>query len=135
MKQKNSSKKKASEFANTLIAWYRKNFIPYSWRKTTDVYRVWLSEILLQQTRIPVALKYYDRILSKSPTLKDLADAKDEEFLAVWTGIGYYGRARNMLKCARSLVDDYGGHFPENYEELLLLPGIGPYTAGALSSL
>src|SRR5262249_25373895 len=131
MKQKNSSKKKSSEFANSLIDWYRKNFIPYPWRKTTDVYPVWLSEVLLQQTRIPVALKFYDRILSKYPTLNDLANASEEEFLAVWSGIGYYSRARNMLKCAREIVEQYQGRFPENWDTLISLPGIGPYTAGA----
>lgn len=135
MKRKNSSQKTTSKFANALIAWYRQNFIPYPWRMTTDIYPIWLSEVLLQQTRIPVALKFYEAILVKYPTLNDLANAKEEEFLAVWSGIGYYSRARNMLRCARKIVEQHSGSFPESWEDLLGLPGIGPYTAGALSGL
>ncbi len=118
-----------------LLTWYRQNRILYPWRKTRDPYRVWLSEILLQQTRIPVVLRYYDRILKLFPTIQDLARAKDSVFLSAWSGIGYYSRARNMLGCARQIVERHGGKFPRDFSSLVALPGIGPYTAGALRNL
>ena len=121
-----------NSFGHRLINWYRKNSTRYPWRETSDPYSVWLSEILLQQTRIPVALKFYDAILKQYPTLTELASAQEQEFLALWSGIGYYSRARNMLRCAQELVARHNGQFPRDHAKLLELPGIGPYTAGAL---
>jgi A/G-specific adenine glycosylase len=118
-----------------LVRWYRANRIPYPWRLTADPYRIWLSEILLQQTRIRVALRYYEAILQHFPTLPDLAGSDASEFLALWSGIGYYQRARNMVACARLLVREHGGQFPSELDQLLQLPGIGRYTAGALRNL
>jgi A/G-specific adenine glycosylase len=118
-----------------LLTWYRKNRIPYPWRRTTDPYPVWLSEILLQQTRIPVVLQYYDKILKRFPNLRSLAQARDGDFLATWSGVGYYRRAKNMLACARQIVSNHNGKFPQDRESLLNLPGIGRYTAGAIRNL
>jgi len=119
----------------SLLLWYRQNRILYPWRRTKDPYKIWLSEILLQQTRIPVVLRYYNKILKQFPTIKDLARAKESVFLSAWSGIGYYSRARNMLRCAREIVERHRGKFPRDLSSLLALPGIGPYTAGALRNL
>lgn len=119
----------------TLLDWYHKNKILYPWRLTNDPYRIWLSEILLQQTRIPVALPFFTRIVEKYPSLEDVARESQESFVAEWSGIGYYARARNMHACARELVSNHQQKFPSAYEELINLPGIGRYTAGALRNL
>ncbi len=119
----------------SLLAWYRKNRILYPWRRTKDPYKIWLSEILLQQTRIPVVLRYYNKILKQFPTINALACAEESVFLSSWSGIGYYSRARNMLRCAREIVERHGGNFPQDFPSLVALPGIGPYTAGALRNL
>jgi A/G-specific adenine glycosylase len=118
-----------------LLAWYNENRILYPWRKTRQPYRIWLSEILLQQTRISVAKKFYGKILNRYPTLKDLARAKDSDFLSLWSGIGYYGRGQNMLSCARKIERTHSGIFPSELSELLQLPGIGKYTAGAIRNI
>jgi A/G-specific adenine glycosylase len=119
----------------SLLDWYRKNRILYPWRRTKDPYSIWLSEILLQQTRIPVVLKYYEKILKRFPDFASLAAADESEFLSVWSGIGYYSRAKNMLKCAREVLHRYHGTFPQETQELLQLPGIGRYTAGAIRNV
>ena len=121
--------------AGRLIDWYRKNRILYPWRETKDPYRVWLSEILLQQTRIPIALGFYRKILALYPTLQTLADSDPEKFVSSWSGIGYYARARNMVHCAKKVATVHNGAFPSDLESLLQLPGIGPYTAGALRNI
>ena len=118
-----------------LLNWYQKNRILYPWRLTTDPYQIWLSEILLQQTRIPVALPFFRRIVEKYPSLEDVARESQESFVAEWSGIGYYGRARNMHACARELVSNHQRKFPSTYEQLTKLPGIGRYTAGALRNV
>src|SRR5262245_8472450 len=118
-----------------LVEWYQKNKKAYPWRKTRSPYKVWLSEILLQQTRIPIVLEFYRKILNQYPTVQDLALADPERFVSAWSGIGYYNRARNMVQCARKLVKDWNGAFPSEYTSLLSLPGIGPYTAGALRNI
>jgi A/G-specific adenine glycosylase len=118
-----------------LLLWYRKNRVLYPWRKTKRPYEIWLSEILLQQTRIPVVLNFYEKILRKYPNLKSLAGANDSEFVSLWSGIGYYGRAHNMLACAREILQKHRGKFPSDLASLLSLPGIGRYTAGALRNL
>jgi A/G-specific adenine glycosylase len=119
----------------TLLDWYQKNKILYPWRLTADPYRIWLSEILLQQTRIPVALPFFNRIVAKYPSLEDVARESQESFVAEWSGIGYYSRARNMHACARELVSNHAQKFPSTYEQLTKLPGIGRYTAGALRNV
>ncbi len=121
--------------AKTLLDWYQKNKILYPWRLTTDPYQIWLSEILLQQTRIPVALPFFKRIVEKYPSLEDVARESQESFVAEWSGIGYYRRARNMHACARELISNHERKFPSTYEQLVNLPGIGPYTAGALRNV
>lgn len=100
-----------------------------------DPYRVWMSEIMLQQTTVAAVKDYFERFTAKWPTVRDLAAAEDADVMAEWAGLGYYARARNLLKCARSVVAEYDGVFPGTVEELLKLPGVGPYTAGAVAAI
>ncbi len=126
---------KIQALTQKLLLWYQENRIAYSWRKTRDPYSIWLSEILLQQTRISVAIGFYERILAQYPTIQDLVGADSEAFVSSWSGIGYYSRARNMIACAREIVAAHGGIFPSELKDLLKLSGIGPYTAGALRNI
>ena len=100
-----------------------------------DPYRVWLSEVMLQQTTVAAVKEYFNRFTGRWPTIADLAAAEDGDVMGEWAGLGYYARARNLLKCARAIVNDHGGVFPDDHAALLKLPGIGPYTAAALSSI
>lgn len=113
-----------------LIDWFEKNKRILPWRETTDPYRIWLSEIMLQQTRVEQAIGYYTRFLQQFPTLPSLADAKEEDVLLLWQGLGYYSRARNLYKAAIVMAQ----HFPTTWDEWRKLPGIGDYTAGAICS-
>jgi A/G-specific adenine glycosylase len=125
-----------SELAATLVAWQTvqgRNDLP--WQNSSDPYKVWLSEIMLQQTQVSTVLGYYDRFLTRFPTVQALAAAKDEEVMSLWAGLGYYARARNLLACARRVVNDHSGRFPDTVEGLMALPGIGRSTAGAVLSL
>ena len=115
-----------------LLAWYRANARDLPWRHTQDPYRIWVSEIMLQQTRVAAVLGYYARFLEAFPSVEALAEAPEERLLKLWEGLGYYSRARNLQKAAR-LVAERGG-FPEDYEGLLKLPGVGEYTAAAIAS-
>jgi len=115
-------------------AWYRATARPLPWRKNPEPYRVWLSEIMLQQTTVTAVIPYYERFLQRFPTVADLAAAPEAEVLRLWEGLGYYSRARNLLRAARVVVDRQGGQFPATVEELQTLPGIGRYTAGAIVS-
>lgn len=117
-----------------LLQWYRENARDLPWRHTRNPYYIWVSEIMLQQTRVAAVLGYYDRFLTAFPTVEDLANAPEEMLLKQWEGLGYYSRARNLQKAANQVVKEYGGNFPETYEELLKLSGIGEYTAGAIAS-
>lgn len=117
-----------------LIDWYRKNQRDLPWRENPDAYRVWVSEIMLQQTRVEAVRPYYQRFLEALPDVKALAEAPEDLLLKLWEGLGYYNRVRNMQKAARQIVEEYGGVFPERYEEILSLKGIGSYTAGAISA-
>lgn len=117
-----------------LIGWYRQHKRALPWRGTPDPYRIWVSEIMLQQTRVEAVKPYYERFLKELPGVKELADVSEERLLKLWEGLGYYNRARNMQKAARQIVEDYGGRFPVTYEEIRSLKGIGNYTAGAISS-
>ncbi|WP_339694864.1 A/G-specific adenine glycosylase [uncultured Roseivirga sp.] len=121
-------------FANQLINWYEENKRDLPWRKTKDPYRIWLSEIILQQTRVAQGLPYYERFVEQFPTINDLANASETEVLRLWQGLGYYSRARNLHSCAKMVVNDFDGVFPSDFNELLKLKGIGRYTAAAISS-
>lgn len=127
-------KQHLQQLPEPLLTWYRENARDLPWRRTRDPYRIWVSEIMLQQTRVAAVLGYYDRFLAAFPTVEDLANAPEERLMKCWEGLGYYSRARNLQKAARTVVEAYGGAFPETYEELLKLPGIGEYTAGAIAS-
>ena len=116
-----------------LLRWYRASARDLPWRRTRDPYRIWVSEIMLQQTRVAAVLGYYARFLTAFPTVEALAAAPEERLMKLWEGLGYYSRARNLQKTAR-IVAESGGRFPETYQELLALPGIGDYTASAIAS-
>ena len=122
-------------FARRIIDWYDRGHRDFPWRNTKDPYHIWVSEIMLQQTRAETVVSYYNRFMARFPTLEALANAKETELLKAWEGLGYYSRARNLQKCAVQALTEYGGHFPETPEELMRLPGIGPYTAGAVASI
>jgi A/G-specific adenine glycosylase len=118
-----------------LLSWYFTNKRPLPWRETNDPYHIWLSEIILQQTRVGQGLPYYERFVEKFPSVFDLSSASEDEVLLLWQGLGYYSRARNLHKCARKIVSEYHGQFPKSYAALIKLPGIGPYTAAAIASI
>ena len=119
----------------TLAQWYGQHKRSLPWRDDPSPYHVWLSEIILQQTRVNQGLEYYLRFTEQWPGIRELAAASEEEVLKLWQGLGYYSRARNLHRCARELVTRHGGTFPETYPSLLELPGIGPYTAAAIASI
>ncbi len=118
-----------------LLPWFEQNARPLPWRETREPYRVWVSEIMLQQTRVEAVLGYYARFLNAFPTVQALADASEAQLYKLWEGLGYYSRARNLQKAARVICETYGGVFPETYEAIRSLPGVGPYTAGAIASI
>lgn len=120
---------------NQLIKWYRQNKRSLPWRDTGNAYDVWLSEIMLQQTRIEAVKPKFYLFKETFPTIEDLSKADDDLLLRVWEGLGYYSRARNLKKCAQILVEQYNCKLPEEYDQLIKLPGIGPYTAGAITSI
>ena len=122
-------------FRKALLDWYDANKRDLPWRRTSDPYAIWVSEIMLQQTRVDTVIPYYESFLHRLPTIEDLAQAPEEVLLKVWEGLGYYSRVRNMQKAAQQMVADFGGKFPETHEEILTLKGIGPYTAGAIASI
>lgn len=117
-----------------LVSWYRMNKRNLPWRENVSAYKVWVSEIMLQQTRVEAVKPYYERFLRRLPTIGDLAVAEEDELLKLWEGLGYYNRVRNMQKAAIQVMEDYQGEFPKSYEKILKLKGIGTYTAGAISS-
>ena len=118
-----------------LLRWYDSNARELPWRENKEPYRVWVSEIMLQQTRVEAVKPYFERFLRELPTVAELAQAEEDVLLKLWEGLGYYSRVRNMKKAAQILMEQYGGQFPEEAEELKKLPGIGDYTAGAISSI
>lgn len=122
-------------FSREIIDWYSVNKRELPWRTNKEPYSVWLSEVILQQTRVSQGMPYFYKILSKYPSVHDLANAKEDELMELWQGLGYYSRARNMHKCAKLVSETFEGIFPDNYKELLSLPGIGPYTAAAIASI
>ena len=123
-----------STFRYLLIDWYRTHQRDLPWRHTTNPYSIWLSEIILQQTRIEQGLSYYHRFIDTFPTVNDLAEAPLTEVLKCWQGLGYYSRARNLHETAKFIVFECGGVFPTTYKELLTLKGVGAYTAAAIAS-
>lgn len=122
------------EIAEPIVGWFRQNKRDLPWRKDQDPYHVWVSEIMLQQTRVEAVKPYYERFLKELPRVKDLAEAKEDTLLKLWEGLGYYNRVRNMQKAAQQIMVDFHGEFPNTYEEILSLKGIGNYTAGAISA-
>ena len=124
----------SSTFSKDLISWYLKNKRELPWRDTTDPYKIWLSEIILQQTQIKQGLPYYLRFIKNYPNVKALSMALENDILKMWEGLGYYSRARNLYKTARIVTNDLNGLFPVKYSELIKLPGIGDYSASAISS-
>src|SRR5260221_4803773 len=123
------------EFRATLLEWFRAYQRDLPWRKNRDPYRIWISEIMLQQTRVAAVIPYYEKFLACFPDVKSLAAAPQEEVLRLWSGLGYYSRARNLHKAAQQIVTKHGGKFPRHREEVLSLAGIGEYTAAAILSI
>ena len=124
-----------AEMHTELIQWFEKHQRELPWRSHPTPYYVWLSEVILQQTRVSQGLDYFNRFVERWPSLRDLAEASEEEVLKEWQGLGYYSRARNLHKCAKEVVKRYNGELPGDYQQLLKLPGIGPYTAAAIASI
>lgn len=122
-------------FSVPLLTWYDENKREFIWRDHLDPYYIWLSEIMLQQTRIEAAKEYFVRFTEELPDIRSLARVSEERLMKLWEGLGYYNRARNLKKAAEKLVSEYGGELPADYDALLSLPGIGPYTAGAVASM
>ena len=129
------SEEKIASFQEKLLAWYDKEKRDLPWRHSNNPYHIWVSEIMLQQTRVDTVIPYYHRFLETFPTIESLANAKEEELLKVWEGLGYYSRVRNMQKAAQQIMEGYNGKFPDTMEEIQTLKGIGPYTAGAIASI
>ncbi len=128
-------KKIFEQLPGALLPWYAVNRRDLPWRKDCDPYHIWVSEIMLQQTRVEAVKNYYARFLDMLPTVSALARCDDELLQKLWEGLGYYTRARNLKKAAQQIMTQHGGQFPKNYEQILALPGIGPYTAGAICSI
>ena len=126
---------KILSFRQKLLAWYDKNKRDLPWRRSKNPYHIWVSEIMLQQTRVDTVIPYYERFLDWFPTVESLANAPEERLLKAWEGLGYYSRVRNMQTAAQQIMEDFDGEFPSTYEGISSLKGIGPYTAGAISSI
>lgn len=122
-------------FFTRLLTWYGLNKRKLPWRNTKDPYIIWVSEVILQQTRVDQGLPYFERFIKSFPNVRSLSRAPEEKILRLWQGLGYYSRARNMHRCAKKIIDEHNGVFPVSYSELITLPGIGPYTAAAVSSI
>ena len=126
---------KILSFRQKLLAWYDANKRDLPWRRSKNPYHIWVSEIMLQQTRVDTVIPYYERFLDWFPTVESLADAPEERLLKAWEGLGYYSRVRNMQTAAQQIMSEFEGKFPSTYESISSLKGIGPYTAGAISSI
>ncbi|MFS9067814.1 A/G-specific adenine glycosylase [Streptococcus infantis] len=126
---------KILSFRQKLLSWYDENKRDLPWRRSKNPYHIWVSEIMLQQTRVDTVIPYYERFLDWFPTVESLADAPEERLLKAWEGLGYYSRVRNMQKAAQQIMNEFEGKFPSTYEGISSLKGIGPYTAGAISSI
>ena len=126
---------KILSFRQKLLAWYDENKRDLPWRRSKNPYHIWVSEIMLQQTRVDTVIPYYERFLDWFPTVESLANAPEERLLKAWEGLGYYSRVRNMQIAAQQIMNEFDGEFPSTYEGISSLKGIGPYTAGAISSI
>ena len=126
---------KILSFRQKLLAWYDENKRDLPWRRSKTPYHIWVSEIMLQQTRVDTVIPYYERFLDWFPTVESLANAPEERLLKAWEGLGYYSRVRNMQTAAQQIMNEFEGKFPSTYEGISSLKGIGPYTAGAISSI
>ncbi len=135
MKREEPAGQALSALPIPLMRWFAENARDLPWRREPTPYHVWISEIMLQQTRVQTVLDYYDRFLRLCPDIPDLAALEEERLMKVWQGLGYYSRARNMQLAARQIMKEYEGELPADYEKLKALPGIGPYTAGAVASI
>lgn len=124
-----------ASFRKSLLEWFRQFQRDLPWRRTKDPYKIWLSEIMLQQTRVAAVIPYYERFLERFPNVQALAEAPEEDVLRLWSGLGYYSRARNLQKASRQIVTEFKGSFPRRREQMLSLSGIGEYTASAISSI
>jgi A/G-specific adenine glycosylase len=122
-------------FSRELLAWYRSGNRDLPWRRSRDPYFIWVSEIMLQQTRVDTVIPYFNRFVERFPTVRDLAEAPEEDVLKLWEGLGYYSRARNLQAAAREVTERYGGKIPDDKEAVSGLKGVGPYTAGAILSI
>lgn len=122
-------------FARRLLSWYRKHRRPLPWRQSSDPYRIWLSEIMLQQTQVRTVIPYYRRFLERYPSLEELAGSDENEVLSLWSGLGYYRRARDLRRAAIQMCERHGGKFPRDFRQAGALPGVGRYTAGAVLSI
>src|SRR5215471_3020516 len=128
-----ASRHRVSHISGLLIEWYKRGHRDLPWRRTTDPYRIWVSEIMLQQTRAQAVIPYYQRFLQRFPTVEALGAASEHDVLALWSGLGYYSRARNLRKAAIAI--HAAGGFPRDYDAIRALPGIGDYTAAAVASI
>lgn len=126
---------KILSFRQKLLDWYDENKRDLPWRRSKNPYHIWVSEIMLQQTRVDTVIPYYERFLESFPTVESLANAPEERLLKAWEGLGYYSRVRNMQTAAQQIMNEFNGEFPSTYEGISSLKGIGPYTAGAISSI
>lgn len=126
---------KIETFQETFLTWYHKEKRNLPWRATNDPYAIWISEIMLQQTRVETVIGYFYRFMEQFPTIQDLAEAEEQKLLKVWEGLGYYSRARNLKAAAQQIVAEFDGKMPNSIEEIRSLKGIGPYTAGAIGSI
>lgn len=132
---KNLSGESLGQIVPKLLDWYHAHARILPWREDHSPYRVWVSEIMLQQTRVEAVKPYFSRFLTALPDVQSLADAEEEQLLKLWEGLGYYNRVRNMQKAAKEIVEHYNGEFPKDYDALCALPGLGAYTAGAVASI
>ena len=130
-----NSVSKNNRLVRALLGWFSKNARVLPWRKTSDPYAIWISEIMLQQTQVKTVVPYWERWMRELPTLESLAKAKPEKILKLWEGLGYYTRARNLQNAAKMICAKHGGKFPDHFDDVLALPGIGRYTAGAVCSI
>lgn len=128
-------KKELNQIVEPIVKWYQKQEKMLPWKQDKEPYHIWVSEIMLQQTRIEAVKKYYTRFMKELPTIHDLANVPEEKLLKLWEGLGYYSRARNLKKAAIQIEQEYNGKLPTSYAELLKLSGIGEYTAGAIASI
>jgi A/G-specific adenine glycosylase len=130
-----SERNMKTDFTKKLLEWNRnKNFRSMPWKNEPDAYRIWISEIILQQTRVEQGIAYYEKFITSFPTIQKLAQASEKEIFKLWEGLGYYSRCRNLIATAKKLVSEFHGSFPTSYKDILSLPGVGPYIAAAIAS-